>query len=126
MGVIIDKIGGVSIKPIEGDFLRRQKQKPMSFDDLLKDLQGQNTAQEDPNHIALDALFNESFMGEHSQCETFEAFLEKGNFQVKTREDILNIPDELFDRHVARETKFDDWKSMLDTATKEYNVKNDR
>ncbi|CAG7645449.1 hypothetical protein ACFQI7_25705 [Paenibacillus allorhizosphaerae] len=98
----------------------------MSFDDLLKDLQGQNTVQEDPNHVALDVLFNESFMGEHSNCKTFEAFLEKGNFQVKTREDIHNIPDELFDRHVARETDFDNWKSMLDTATMKYAVKSDR
>lgn len=92
----------------------------MSFDELLKELQGQKTIEEDPNHISLDKLFNESFMSKHSSLKSFEAFLEKGNFQVKTHEDIRNIPDELFDRHVARETDFADWKSMLDTATMEY------
>jgi hypothetical protein len=59
-------------------------------------------------------------MRKHSSFKSFGEFLEKGNFQVKTHEDINNIHAELFDRHVARETDFADWKSMLDTATKEY------
>jgi hypothetical protein len=92
----------------------------MSFDELLKDLQGQITIQEDPNHVSLDELFNESFMSKHSGFKSFGEFLEKGSFHVKIQEDINNIDDELFDRHVVRETDFADWKSMLDTATVEY------
>ncbi|MCE5171832.1 hypothetical protein LQV63_21365 [Paenibacillus profundus] len=92
----------------------------MSFDELLKELQGQRTIEEDSSHISLDELFNESFMVKHSNFKSFGEFLEKGNFQVKTREDINNIPDELFDRHVARETGFANWKSMLNTATMDY------
>lgn len=103
---------------IRGGILR--KQKPMSFDDLLKELQGQKTIQEDPNHVSLNKLFHESFMSKHSSFKSFGEFLEKGNFQAATHEDIRNIPDELFDRHVARETDFADWNSMLDTANKEY------
>lgn len=98
-------------------------QKPMSMDDLLKELQDQKTTNEDPNHISLTELFNESFMRKHSSFRSFEDFLEKGNFQVKTLEDINNIHDELFDRHVVRETDFSDWESMLDTATKDYDDK---
>ncbi len=92
----------------------------MSFDELLEELQGQKTIQEDPDHISLDDLFHESFMSRHSGFKSFAAFLEKGNFQVKTEEDIDNLPDEFFDRHVARETDFADWKSMLETAKKEH------
>lgn len=95
----------------------------MSFEELLKDLQGQKKVQEDPNHISLDELFNESFMSKHSSCKSFGEFVEKGNFQIKTQEDITNIPDELFNRYVVRETDFADWKSMLDTATMEYTGK---
>ncbi|WP_139991852.1 hypothetical protein [Paenibacillus paridis] len=95
----------------------------MSFEDLLKELQGQKTVQEDPDHVSLEALFNGAFMSKHSNWNSFGEFLEKGNFQVQTREDIKDIPDELFDRHVARETKFDNWQSMLDTATSEYSAK---
>ncbi|RKP46766.1 hypothetical protein D7Z26_24500 [Cohnella endophytica] len=95
----------------------------MSFDELLKDLQGQKSIQEDPNHISLDELFNESFMSKHSTCKSFEEFSEKGNFQIKTREDIANVLEELWDRHVARETNFANWQSMLDTANAELPAK---
>ncbi|MCI3922956.1 hypothetical protein MO973_22295 [Paenibacillus sp. TRM 82003] len=87
----------------------------MSFDDLLKDLQGQNK-QEDPNEISLDQLFNESFMKKHSQFANFAEFLEKGNFQATTHEDMNNIHEELLDRHVDRETDFPNWSSMLRAA----------
>jgi len=39
----------------------------MSFEELLKDLQGQRTIQEDPTHISLEKLFNEAFMSKHSR-----------------------------------------------------------
>nr|WP_325176784.1 hypothetical protein [Paenibacillus alkalitolerans] len=92
----------------------------MSFDELLKDLQGQKTIHEKPNHINIQELFNESFMIKHSSFKSFEEFVENGNFQVKTIEDVGNIPDELFDRHVDRKTDFSNWKSMLETANMEY------
>jgi len=98
--------------------LRRHK--PMSFDELLKDLQGQKTNHENPNHITIQELFNESFMIKHSSFKSFDEFVENGNFQVKTIEDIGIIPEELFDRHVERRTNFSNWKSMLETANKEY------
>ncbi|MUG86896.1 hypothetical protein GNP92_11145 [Paenibacillus timonensis] len=95
----------------------------MSMDELLKDLQGQRTMEEDPSHISLSSLFHESFMRKHSSHNSFEEFLEKGNFQAETHEDINNINDELLNRHVVRETDFASWNSMLDTATKEYSEK---
>lgn len=95
----------------------------MSFDDLLLELKGQKTVQEDPDHVALKELFNAAFMRKHSSFSSFEEFAEKGNFQIETYEDIDNIPDELFDRHVSRETDFADWKSMLDQANVDYKAK---
>lgn len=97
-----------------------KKQKPMSMEELLKDLQGQRTYQEDPNHISLDKLFNPSFMRKHTNFDSFQAYLEKGNFQAHTHEDINNLQEELWERHVARETQFADWKSMLAAANAEY------
>lgn len=97
-----------------------RNQKPMSMEELMKDLQVQKTS-EDPNETSLDELFHKSFMSKHSSFKNFADFVDKGNFEVNTLQDINNIHDELFDRHVARETDFSDWKSMLDTATKEYN-----
>lgn len=76
----------------------------MTLEELMNDLQGQKTHQEDPNHISLENLLNETFMSKYSSYKSFDEFLIKGNFQVKTEEDINNIPDEFFDRHVNRET----------------------
>ncbi|MBP1976214.1 hypothetical protein J2Z47_004480 [Cohnella thailandensis] len=97
-----------------------KKHKPMSFDELLKDLQGQKSVQEDPNRISLEKLFNESFMSKHSAFASFDEFMEKGKFQAKTHDDLNNVVGELFDRHIARETDFADWDAMLDAANKEY------
>lgn len=98
----------------------RKNNKPMAFDELLKELQGLKTVQADPEGVPLAQLFDDTFMKKHSQSNSFAEFLTKGNFQVQTREDVRNIPDELFDRHVARETEFANWDVMLAAATKEY------
>jgi hypothetical protein len=100
-----------------------KKQKPISFDELLKELQAKKTTEEEQNRISLEKLFNESFMSKCSSFKSFQEFLEKGNFVVNSQEDIDNIPDELFDRHVVRETHFDNWKSMLNQANMEYAAK---
>lgn len=92
----------------------------MSFDDLLLELKGQKQAQEDPNNISLDQLFNEGFMSKYSRCASFDELMEKGSFQAKTHEDIANIPEELLERHIARETEFPNWKAMLETAKQEH------
>ncbi|MDQ1236414.1 hypothetical protein QE450_003912 [Paenibacillus sp. SORGH_AS306] len=99
-----------------------KKQKPMSMEDLLKDLQGQKEAQGE-GYVSLDMLFNRGFMSKYSSLDSFAEFLKKGNFQADTLEDIQNVEGELFDRHVNRETNFSDWKSMLDKANEEYTHK---
>jgi hypothetical protein len=98
----------------------KKRNKPISFDELLKELQDMKTNQDALDHVSLETLFNEDFMSRCSSFKSFEEFLLKGNFQAKTQEDISNIPEELLDRHVDRETSFTDWKSMLDKANEEY------
>nr|WP_284237293.1 hypothetical protein [Paenibacillus glycanilyticus] len=96
----------------------------MSMEDLFKDLQGAKNNQEDPNNVALDKLFNGAFMKKYSNFDSFAAFLEKGNFQATTQAEINNLHEELFERYINRETKFNSWKSMLDTANSEYSPVN--
>ncbi|MFS0725198.1 hypothetical protein [Paenibacillus sp. 1P07SE] len=92
----------------------------MSFDDLLKDLQGQKTMQDDPSQPSLEKLFPASFMQKHSRFNSFQEFQEKGNFQADTLQDIEKIAGELFDRHIDRETDFPDWETMLKAANREF------
>ncbi len=89
----------------------------MSFDDLLLELQDQKKNASDRNPNSLDELFDEAFMNKHTSFKSFGAFMEKGNFEVRTSEDIHNYPEELLDRHVARETNFADWQAMRNSAT---------
>ncbi|WP_438431453.1 hypothetical protein [Gorillibacterium sp. sgz500922] len=91
----------------------------MSFDDLLLELQGQKTAQEDPSKVSLDELFNPGFMQRHSSFASFAEFMEKGSFTASTHEEIGNIMEELLDRHVARHTDFSKYSAMLKAATDE-------
>ena len=98
----------------------KKRNKPISFDELLKELQGAKSNEGVQNPVSLEMLFHETFMSRYSSFKSFHEFLRKGNFDAKTLEDIGNIPEELFDRHVDRETDFGSWKSMLDRANKEY------
>jgi hypothetical protein len=103
-----------------GVIFLKKRNKPISFDELLKELQGTKANEGDANHVSLETLFNEAFMKRCSSFKSFEEFLQKGNFAANTHEDISNIPEELFDRHVDRETNFPNWKSMLDKANEEH------
>ncbi|REK71154.1 hypothetical protein DX130_22130 [Paenibacillus paeoniae] len=91
----------------------------MSFDDLLIELKEQKANQAELEQSSLAHLFNESFMSKNSNCKSMQEFLDRGNFQAYTKEDMNLIPEELLNRHVARETRFSDWKSMLDAAMSE-------
>src|SRR5690606_21623160 len=101
-------------------FLRRHR--PRSCDDLLLARRGQTTSQAVQDEQSLSQMFNERFMSTQSGFTSFAAFLEKGNFQAETREQLSTLEGELFDRHVARETDFADWQSMLDAATAAINA----
>ncbi|MFF2886423.1 hypothetical protein [Paenibacillus sp. NPDC057967] len=99
-----------------------RKNKPMSFDDLLVELKEQKANQAELEQSSLAYLFNDTFMSKNSNCKSMQQFLEKGNFQAYTKEDMNLIPEELLNRHVARETRFSDWKSMLSAALSEQPV----
>ncbi|MEK3884334.1 hypothetical protein [Paenibacillus sp. PL2-23] len=95
----------------------------MSFEDLLKDLQGHKTIEDDSTQPSLEKLFHDSFMKKHSRFNSFQEFMDKGNFQAESLQDIEKITGELFDRHIDRETDFPDWKTMLETANMEFERK---
>lgn len=98
----------------------KKRNKPISFDELLKELQEARANAGSAERISFEALFDEAFMSRYTSFKNFDEFLRDGNFDVKTEEDIEKIPDELFNRHVDRVTDFNSWKSMLDRANEEY------
>jgi hypothetical protein len=81
-----------------------------------KDLEGQQ-------NVSFDVLFNDSFMRKHTSSNSFEEFLTQGGFVVNSADDFKNIPDEDFDAHVQKLTRFENWQSMIEEATGEYVAK---
>ena len=98
----------------------KKRNKPISFDELLKELQEAKSNEGVRNNVSFETLFHETFLSRYSNFKSFKEFLSKGNFDAETLEDIDNIPEELFDRHVDRETDFSSWKAMLNRANEEY------
>lgn len=70
--------------------------------------------------VPFDELFTASFMEKCSNFTSFDELLEAGGFEVKNQEDFIDIPDDVFDKHVADHTHFNTWQDMLDTAFQEY------
>lgn len=96
------------------------------FDDMERKLKKMQKKANDLNgeqEIPFNVLFNSSFMIKYTTVSSFEEFLEKGGFVVNTPEDFANIPDDVFDAHVIKETRFDSWQNMMEEATGAYVAK---
>jgi len=99
------------------------KIKLKGFDELEKKLkQMQKAANELQNtkHVSFDQLFTEAFMKKYTDFSSFEELLEIGGFEVNSQEDFEAIPDDVFDKHIAKHTRFGSWKEMLNSAVTEY------
>lgn len=92
------------------DKLKKQLEK---MEKGAKKLEGEHS-------IPLDELFTPSFMRKHTSFSSFDELLEAGGFQVESQEDFEEIPDEVFDKHIAKTTRFKSWEDMLQEATSNY------
>lgn len=96
------------------------------LDELQKELKNMKQAARDlegTSSVSFEELFNQSFMKKYTTCNSFEDFLELGNFVVESQDDFKAIPDEEFDTHVSDNTKFKNWEDMMGTAAEEYAAK---
>jgi len=93
------------------------------FDDrglkkLMRDLD--RVAKEASGAVSFSELFTPSFMTEYTDFSSFEELLDAGNFVVNSQEDFANIPDDVFDEHISKTTKFRDWEEMRIKAAELY------
>lgn len=97
------------------------------FDDsglknLMRDLD--KAAKNVSGQVSFDKLFTSSFMNKYTNFNSFEELLDAGNFVVNSQEDFENIPDDEFDEHIRKTTKFKNWEDMTHTAGTQYVEKN--
>lgn len=96
------------------------------FDKIIKDLNDmQSTAKELEKgvEVPFSVLFNQSFMSNYTQFNSFDDLLKAGNFVTEKPEDFDAIPDDELDKHIKETTRFSNWQEMLDTAGTEHITK---
>jgi len=93
-----------------------------NFNDLEKAL---NKSVEKINGpVSFTTLFNESFMKKYTNFSSFDELLSAGGYVVNSEEDFKAIPDDEFDNHVSKTTKFASWSDMSNEAGKIYVANN--
>lgn len=74
----------------------------------------------EPQLIEFDKVFNISFMRKYTNYKTFAKFLTGGKFNITCQKDFEELPEDLIDKHVSKNTQFKTWQEMLDFATDKY------
>lgn len=74
-------------------------------------------------HVSFSELFPPSFMRKYTHFSSMNALLEAGGFNIESQEDFEAIPDDVFDKHIAATTHFENWENMLSEATTQYALK---
>jgi len=70
--------------------------------------------------VGFDVLFNPQFMREHTDFATFEDLLSSGGWDVKNTTDFEAIPEDEFNSHISKHTKFSNWEEMKKEAAVGY------
>lgn len=87
-----------------------------------------NKVNEESNRLSGDVsftvLFNEYFMSKYTNFQSFEELLTAGNYEVNSKKDFEDIPEDDFDKHIAQCTRFESWEEMYSKAGKNYIASN--
>ena len=69
----------------------------------------------EPQLIEFDKVFNISFMRKYTNYKTFAKFLTGGKFNITCQKDFEELPEDLMDKHVSKNTQFKTWQEMICT-----------
>lgn len=84
---------------------------------------GQKIQKGTSGKVTFAELFNNEFMVKYSEFTSIEEMFEYCKLDIKTQEDYNNIDESMLDECVKEKTKFNDWKEMLQVASKEEMVR---
>lgn len=93
------------------------------FQRNLKNLQKNMQKLHGKREVSFDTLFAPAFMRKYTKFSSIDELFEKSGFKVDSNEDLEKIPDAPWDEYIAANTRFRNWKEMLDTAGKAYGEK---
>lgn len=70
--------------------------------------------------VPMTELFPDTWMDNHTEHESIDAFIESSPWEGDTREQFTEIPDEPWDDYVGEQSEFDDWQSMLQSGATDW------
>lgn len=73
--------------------------------------------------VSFNELFTTDFLNKCSSFNNIDDLISNSPFDVKTKEDFFNIPDEKWDIYIKSVTTFNSWKEMQ-LAASNFFVKN--
>lgn len=86
----------------------------------LNNLQRNAEALDGEHQVPFSELFNSSFMQRYTNFASIEALIDAGGFKVETPEDFKAIPDDDWEKHIAKTTNFSNWQEMMNEAASEW------
>lgn len=69
--------------------------------------------------VNTESFFPESFMRDHTEYDSFDAFREDGPWSPASADQVEAVPTEELDEYVAATTEFESWESMKNQAAEE-------
>lgn len=90
------------------------------FQKKLEDLERKAEALHGEHKVSFAELFNVSFMRRYTNFDSMEALIEAGGFKVEMADDFKAIPDQEWDKHIAKTTRFANWQEMMKQASAEW------
>lgn len=89
----------------------------------LEGLETQLQAIDGQHQIPLANLLTPEFIQRHTDYSSLDQWIDAGGLKIKSADDFKNIPTDQWDAFVGKSTKFPDWNTMLQAATKEWLTK---
>ena len=72
------------------------------------------------HNVPFSELFTTGFMRKYTHYNSFDELLDGGGFVVNNSDDFDAIPDDVFDKHISANTRFNTWQDMMEKAATEY------
>lgn len=90
------------------------------FQKKLENLERKAEALHGEHEVSFAELFNASFMRRYTNFDSMDALIEAGGFKVETTDDFKAIPDQEWDEHISKTTRFGNWQEMMNEASAEW------
>lgn len=89
-----------------------------NLDELIENFE--NAAHSVPDEVPFEEIFDIDFMNQYTKFNSIYDLLNSSNYNVKSNEDFLSIPQGDLDKIISENTSFSSWDEMFIKASERY------